>query len=63
MTSAPGKDIKHQFLYEQPIGKRKDSHAILAERACFTPTQISKLQKNVQAVVGKMYKQPLQKGY
>ena len=45
MTSAPGKDIKHQFLHEQPIGKRKDSHAILAEHACFTLTQISKVQK------------------
>ena len=45
LFDASGKDIKHQFLREQPIGKRKDFHAILAEHACFTQPQIWKVQK------------------
>ena len=40
-----GKDIKHQFLREQPTGKRMDFHAIFSEHACFTQPQIWKVQK------------------
>ena len=45
LFDAAGKDIKHQFLREQPTGKRKDFHAILVEHACFTQPQIWKVQK------------------
>ena len=43
---AAGKDINHKFLREQTTGKRKDLHAIVAEHACFTQSQIWKAQKN-----------------
>ena len=45
LFDAAGKDIKHQFSREQPVGKRKDFHAIFAENACFTQSQIWKVQK------------------
>ena len=36
LFDAAGKDIRHQFLHEQPTG----IHAILAEHTCFTQPQI-----------------------
>ena len=45
LLDAAEKDIKHQFLREQPTDKRKDFRAILAEQVCFTQPQIWKLQK------------------
>ena len=42
LLDAVRKDIKHQLLREQPTGKRKDFHAILAEHACFSQPQIWK---------------------
>ena len=57
LFDAATKDIKHQFLREQPTGKRKDFHSILVEHSCFTQPQIWKVQKsasgwqNVQTVV------------
>ena len=45
LFDAAGKDIKHQFLREQPTGKRKYFHAILAERNSFTQSQIWKVPK------------------
>ena len=40
LFDAATKDIKHQFLREQPTGKRKDFHSILVEHSCFTQPQI-----------------------
>ena len=57
LFDAAGKDIKHQFLHDQPTDKRKEFHVILAEHACFPQPQIWKVQKiasgwqNVQTVV------------
>ena len=44
LFDAAGKDIRHQFLHEQPTG----IHAILAEHTCFTQPQIWKLLKNAR---------------
>ena len=43
LPDAARKDIKHQLLREQPTGKRKDFHAILAEHACFSQPQTWKV--------------------
>ena len=43
LLDAARKDIKHQLLREQPTGKRKDFHAILAELACFSQPQTWKV--------------------
>ena len=62
LFDATGEDIKRQSLREQPTSKRKDFHAIFAEHACFTQSQIWKVQKKCKRLA-KCTNSRYRKGY